>query len=144
MRHLKLPIGSADPTLRDVVRMLGTSEERARRFVQAGLLQARRSDRPRSRVQVRREDIERFLREHPHAIEWYRIRDPRLRAIAQLAAAEDPLLGSREVVRYLGIPRTVLDRLITEGTLPARRANGTHWRFRRSDVLALATAGEVA
>lgn len=88
-----------------------------------------------------RGELDRFVREHAESLNATRIKDSRLKVLAQAAMRGRVGIGSREVAQLTGVPHQIQAELYSAGLVPSarrvRRAGGGRgglWLIDRADV----------
>ncbi|MEW6048205.1 MAG: hypothetical protein AB1609_17300 [Bacillota bacterium] len=115
-------------SLTEMERLFGLDHRAiVRHWVDTGLLAARRwSGRgPHPGWWFEPADVERFIREHPWAYDWTRMkRGHRLTRLAEVVNRADPWLPYEQLRRYVGIAKVNLDRWRRRGLVPHKRRPG--------------------
>lgn len=125
-------------SLRDVVILFGVDHRTiVSWWLEHGLLAATRWDGrgPHGGWWITFEALERFVRQHSYAFDWRRMRPEqlcverrgegrRLASLAELLDRADPWRPYGELVAFVGIRRTNLDRWRRQGLVPCRRRSG--------------------
>jgi hypothetical protein len=130
-------------SLTEAARMLGVTDESMRRLVGVGLLPARTEGdaRRNGRYGIERADLERLVRSKPWLYDRTRIRDRRLRELADAAHRSDPYLTIPDIRRLLGVTRDTARSLCASGALPGAVRQWTgrlDWRVPAASVQDLA------
>lgn len=130
--------------------LLGVSPVTVRRWIAEGKLAAFDRTQTGTRYRhlaIRREDVERFLRDHPRLVDWRAITDVGLRAVAEVANRRVRHLSLAEVSHLVGVGRRTLWTWLIDGEIPgawlAEGVRGGHggkckgWRVPETSLPAL-------
>jgi hypothetical protein len=102
-----------DWTVQQTKAVLGLADDIVTRLLKFGIIRGYKVQETRSgHWYIAPENIERFIRTHPYLLDHTRIKNKRLRSIAEGEFVRNPWLTIENAARIMGVHRTIIDRLI--------------------------------